>query len=241
MILDFKILKQLAKNLSLLFVEDDKILRDKTTIIFKNLFERVDSAEDGIDGLNKYKEYYESNLKYYDVVISDIQMPGLNGIALTKEIFKINKKQKIIIVSAYNDKDYLIDLINIGVEAFMQKPLSSEQILKILYAVCISLSNDNIIKLGYGYKFNDKLSVLFLNENKIDLSDNELKLLKLLIKNKNQSFSGVEIFNHIYFNEPDKEFSSDSVKSLIKRLRKKTPKGFILNTQQLGYSANIPS
>ena len=55
-----------------------------------------------------------------------IQMPLLDGISLSKEIFKLHKEQKIIVVSAYNDKEYLIDLINLGVEGFMHKPLSSQ-------------------------------------------------------------------------------------------------------------------
>lgn len=239
MILNFKILKQLSKDLSLLYVEDDEVLRNKTAVIFKNLFNKTDVAENGIDALDKYIEYYESNDKYYDVIISDIQMPCLDGIGLTKEILKIHKKQKIIIVSAYNDKEYLIDLINLGVEGFMQKPLSSENILQVLYDLCISFNDENIIYLTDDYTYNKKMQTLFLNENRVELSDNELKLLQLLIENKNQSFSSIEIFNHIYFDEPEKDFSADAVKSLVKRLRKKMPENFILNTQQLGYSISV--
>ena len=240
-ILNFIALKQLSNNLSLLYVEDDKLLRDKTLLIFKNLFKQVDVAEDGIDGLTLYKNQYKSNSKYYDIVVSDIQMPRLDGIGLTKEIYAINKKQKIIIISAYNDKEYLIDLINIGVDGFLQKPLSSENILEILYDVCNSFKNENIITLGDRYTYHSTTSILFLDNTKVELSDRELKLLRLLIENKNQSFSAIEIFNHIYFDEPDREFSMDSIKSLVKRLRKKTPDNFISNTQNLGYSANFSS
>lgn len=219
--MNFKLLKQLSKNFSLLYVEDDEILRNKTVGVFKNLFLLVDIAEDGIEGLELYKNHYENNSKYYDIVVSDIQMPRLDGIGLTKEILSINKKQKIIIVSAYNDKEYLIDLINLGVEGFMQKPLSSENLLEILYEVCSSFITENIITLGDNYIYNITTSALYHNKERVGLSNNELKLLHLLIKNKNQSFSAIEIFNHIYFDSPDKEFSMDSIKSLVKRLRKK--------------------
>ena len=164
-------------------------------------------------------------------------MPRLNGIGLTKEILKKNPKQNIIIISAYNDKDYLIDLINLGVKAFMQKPLSSENLLQVLYDVCSEFSYENIISLGNNYKYNHTISILFLEDKKIDLSEKEVKILELLITNKNQTFSAIEIFNHIYMEEPNKEFSADSIKSLIKRLRKKIPDNLIVNTQQLGYSA----
>ncbi len=239
MALNFNILKQLSQGLSLLYVEDDKILRDKTAIIFKNLFKHVDVAQDGLDGLSLYKDYYENNDSFYDIVVSDIQMPLLDGIALSKEIFKLNKEQKILIVSAYNDKEYLIDLINIGVEGFMQKPLSSQELLEILYKVCNSFKNDEIITLNEGFKYNISKSTLFSNNAKIELSVMELKLLHLLINNPTQSFSAIEIFNHLYYEKPDKEFSTDSIKSLVKRLRKKTPQDFISNTQELGYCINI--
>ncbi len=237
--LTFKILQQVSKDLSLLYVEDDRALREKTAVVFKNLFEHVDVAEDGLEGLKLYKRYYDNEDRYYDIIVSDIQMPRLDGIGLTKSIFDIHKKQKIIIISAYNNKEYLIDLINLGVEGFMQKPLSSENLLQILYDVCISFQKENIISLNDSYKYNFSISALFLNNKKIDISENEQKLLELLLKNKNQSFNAIEIFNHLYHNAPEKEFSSDSIKSLVKRLRKKVPENLISNTQQLGYSASF--
>ena len=237
--LNFKLLKQLSQDLSLLYVEDEKIIRDKTATIFKNLFSQVDVAEDGIVAIDKYNNFCELNSKYYDIIISDIQMPRLNGIELAKEIFKINKKQKIVIVSAFNDKEYLIDLINIGVEGFMQKPLSSENMLQVLYNTCCLFKDSCILTLNYIYTYNTTIKTLFLNETKVTLSENESKLLELLLKNKNQSFNAIEIFNYLYYDDPQKAFSMDAIKSLIKRLRKKTPDNFILNTQQLGYSANF--
>lgn len=236
MVLNFKTLQQISKELSILYVEDDVSLREKTAVVFKNLFQHVDVAEDGIQGLELYKEFFEKEAKHYDIIVSDIQMPRLDGIGLTKEIFGINKKQKVIIISAYNDKEYLIDLINLGVDAFMQKPLSSENLLQVLYDVCTSFNTQNVISLNDNYSYNFSISALFLNEKKIEISENEQRLLELLLKNKNQSFSAIEIFNHLYNNTPEKEFSADSIKSLVKRLRKKLPENLISNTQQLGYS-----
>jgi len=239
MVLNFKILQQVSKKLSLLYIEDDIALREKTAIVFSNLFEQVDVAEDGVEGLELFNSYYEQEGKYYDIIVSDIQMPRLNGIGLTKEILNINKEQKIIIVSAYNDKEYLIDLINLGVEGFMQKPLSSDNLLKILYDTCITFNSENILSLNEEYKYNFSISALFQNDTKVDISEKEQKLLELLLKNKNQAFNSIEIFNHLYHNAPEKEFSSDSIKSLVKRLRKKLPDDFISNTQQLGYSISF--
>jgi len=237
--MDFKRLRDLTINLTILFVEDDDDLRRATAETFYKLFKRVDLAVDGEDGLESYKNYFLDNNVNYDIVISDIQMPNMNGIEMSREITKINRDQKIIIISAYSDKDYLIDLINIGVEGFMQKPLSLTQIFEILYESCSSFYDKDKINLVDGYSYNRSLKILFLNEEKIDLSDKELKFLDLLMRNINQSFSSVDIFSHIYFDEPEKEYSEDSIKGLVKRLRKKIPSNLIVNKRQLGYSINL--
>ena len=237
--MDFKRLRDLTINLTILFVEDDDDLRRATAETFYKLFKRVDLAVDGEDGLESYKNYFLDNNVNYDIVISDIEMPNMNGIEMSREITKINKAQKIIIISAYSDKDYLIDLINIGVEGFMQKPLSLAQIFEILYESCSSFYDKDKINLVDGYSYNRFLKILFLNEEKIDLSDKELKFLDLLMRNINQSFSSVDIFSHIYFDEPEKEYSEDSIKGLVKRLRKKIPSNLIVNKRQLGYSINL--
>ncbi len=238
--INFKTLKKLSQHLCILYVEDDDILRTKTAHIFSNLFKQVDIAKDGHIGLHLYKEYHLNTNQYYDIVISDIQMPNLDGIGFSKAIFKINKNQKIIITSAYNDKEYLIELINIGVNGFMQKPLSSEKMLEVLLEVCISFQNKNFVHLGDEYYYDGAIKVFFKKNKKIVLSDSELKLLDLLVNNVTQSFSAQDIFNHIYYEQIEKEFSIDSIKSLIKRLRKKLPANLISNTPQLGYCLNLP-
>lgn len=232
-------LKKLSQNLSILYVEDDTTLRNATKTIFENLFKRVDIATDGIDGLSKYTLFHSNTKKHYDIVISDIKMPGLDGIELTKKIFAINNKQKIIITSAHDDKKYLIDLINIGVEAFMEKPMTSNRMINVLYSVCFSFISKEVLVFKDNYTYLISSSNLFLNDAKVQLSDNESKLLKLLVVNNHQAFNCIDIFNHLYFDEPEKEFSQNSIKSLVKRLRKKIPENFIRNTQKIGYSVNF--
>ncbi|MFT7002773.1 MAG: DNA-binding response OmpR family regulator [Sulfurimonas sp.] len=237
--LGFQNLKDISKNLSILYVEDDCDLRKSVSRTFSKLFKIVHTAVDGEDGLKFYNNFFLEKNHYYDIVVSDIHMPFLNGIELSKAIFEINKKQKIIIMSAHSDKKYLINLINIGVEGFMQKPLNSKEILTVLNDVCISLQNENLINLGEGYSYDGLLQALFLNSQIISLSNKESKVLDLLIKNKNNIFSPEDIFNHINYDQIEKEFSSDSIKSLFKRLRKKLPKDLIVNNPHIGYRINF--
>jgi len=80
-----------------------------------------------------YKDYYEENSEYYDILITDINMPLMNGVDLIKEIHKINIDQSVIVISAYNDSSRLIELINIGITHFIMKPLFPTQLMNVLY------------------------------------------------------------------------------------------------------------
>jgi len=224
-----------TKKLNILYVEDDKKTRLQTIKMFENYFNFIDISIDGVNGLESYKDYFLNTNKYYDLVITDIDMPNMNGIDMSKAIYKINKYQKIIIISAYDDKKYFIELINIGVEGFIQKPVSFEQISEVLKIVCSSLSNNNIINLAFNCTYNNLSKELFINNNKVNMTINEHKFLEFLIRNYKSTIKIEDIFNFIYYDEPYKTFSDNSIKSLVKRLRKKLPDGLILHNRTTGY------
>jgi len=90
------------------------------------MFATVIVADNGNDALNLYREYYDKNQKYIDIVLTDIEMPKMDGIELSEKIMQINKEQDIIVISAYTDTKHLIKLINIGVAQFITKPIETE-------------------------------------------------------------------------------------------------------------------
>ena len=137
----------ITNNLKILYVEDNKESRDQAHKLLINYFSEIDVASDGEEGLEYYKNYHLDTNRYYDLVITDIEMPKMDGISMSKAIYGINKNQKIIVVSAYNDKKYFIDLINIGIEGFIQKPLSFEQVSEALKEFCKHFKDENLIKL----------------------------------------------------------------------------------------------
>lgn len=107
----------------ILVVDDDDIMRQTTVGILRLAFLEVEGARDGVSGLALYKE------KKHTIVISDITMPGMNGIELAKIIRDINREQSIIMISGYSDSRYLMELINIGVDTFLNKPFGEENLL----------------------------------------------------------------------------------------------------------------
>lgn len=232
-----KILQALSQKYSLLYIEDDDIIRTETTEFLENYFKEVRVAKNGEEGLSAY------NSSSFDIVLSDIKMPVMNGIELSENIMKMNKNQKIIIISAHNETNYFIDLIKIGVSNFIQKPLHTKEMLKVLYEVCIALDEEGeasrYVNLCNHLKWDRQLLVLNNGEEKIELTKSESIVFNLLVSNLGQTFNDIDIFNHVNYDDAQKEFSANSVKSLIKRLRQKLPPKCISNDRNIGYFINI--
>ena len=139
-------LKELAAthpDTRLLYVEDDEALRKNTLRLLSSFFESVDSASNGQEGLDKFKQ------GEYDMVISDLHMPVMNGIEMVRQIKELNSDQIVIITSAHDETDYLLKLISMGVESFILKPLDLEQFLSVLIK---SLKIVNLRKIEANYK-----------------------------------------------------------------------------------------
>lgn len=116
-------LKVFARGQKILIVEDDNDINKMLVNTFNSIFGIVKSATNGYEALNMYKK------ERFDIVISDINMPLMNGIDLAKNIKKIKKEQHIIMTSAHNDIEYLIELIDIGVDSFILKPIKFDKLL----------------------------------------------------------------------------------------------------------------
>ncbi len=121
-------LMELGKGLKVLYVEDDEKLRLETSKIIERIFDTVDIASNGEEGLQLFKS------TGYDFVITDIEMPYSNGIEMSRSIRKIDKDTPIIIVSAYSNTDYFIESISIGIDYYILKPIKMPSLIDTLYS-----------------------------------------------------------------------------------------------------------
>jgi len=131
--LDFDKIIADFKDIKVLYVEDNLDARQSTIIILEEFFEHIIIAVDGKDGLEKFKQ------NDFNLIITDIQMPNLNGIEMSKEIRKLNNTIPIIVLSAYNENKYLIDSIKVGMIGYINKPLDIEELILNVYK---SINND---------------------------------------------------------------------------------------------------
>jgi len=123
-------LHKYSDRLNVLYVEDDENLRAETATLFKMFFKKLDTAEDGLRGLEAF------NNDFYDLVISDVNMPNMNGIEMCKKIKEINPEQKTVIISAHDESNILMDLIRTGANGFILKPMQLDGLIDALYPVC---------------------------------------------------------------------------------------------------------
>ncbi len=138
-----KLLKEKAKNTSVLYVEDEELLRNKTGSLLAKLFQNVEVAVDGKDGLDKYLH------SKYDIVITDISMPNMNGLELISNIRKNNPHQEVIIMSAHTESDYTEQVKKADVADYIYKPVEINQMLEVL--------SSSIDRLNVLCSDNDKL------------------------------------------------------------------------------------
>jgi len=121
-----------SKNLKVLYVEDSEMVRESTCDILDDFFDFIDVAVDGEEGLKLYNQFYEKTNTFYDIIITDIKMPKMNGIEMIESICMLNKKANIIVMSAHNESDYLVKLINMGVSNFILKPIEIHRFKKVI-------------------------------------------------------------------------------------------------------------
>ncbi|HIC44760.1 MAG TPA: response regulator [Sulfurimonas sp.] len=163
-----KDLHKYSHNLNVLYVEDNKDLRDKTTTLFEMLFKSIDTAEDGKVGLDKY------NKNHYDLVISDVNMPNMNGIEMCQKIKEVNPEQKISIVSAHDESSILIDLLKAGADGFILKPMNMDNLIVGLYPICRD-AYTQIVNIQLVNELNEKNEQLQKQNKKLRASDNTIE------------------------------------------------------------------
>ena len=130
-----------CEHLHALYVEDDTDVAQEVSEILNDFFATVTVVEDGEDGFEAYKLFYQNNNHYIDIVLTDINMPVLNGIDMSKKIRQLNPAQRIIILTAMHDPDYSEELKNLNIQYIIKKPIKTKDLL-----LTLSQAGSNIIR-----------------------------------------------------------------------------------------------
>ena len=179
--------------------------------------------------------FYDGEVAYtnifdnYDLYILDINTPSLNGSEILKSKKNLNKKTKVIMISANINIETIKEAYILGCDDYLKKPFDVEELILKIEKFD---KKDNDIFLDENIYFNSISNELYVDFQKVDLTKSEKNLLILLLQNRSKTISYENIEDFVYKGEAK---SSDAIRSLLKRLRKKLPKDLILNSLDEGY------
>ena len=140
----------MIKNLRILIVDDEKITTNILSRMLEDELHEVHTFHSGMEALQAFIA------KPFDIVLSDINMPGMSGLEMIKEIRKIDKNVKIAIFTNFDNKQYMLDAIEYGVNQFFSKPFKREHFLEVIS----NLSNEILTKRKTEYELYRQQQIL---------------------------------------------------------------------------------
>jgi len=217
-------------NLTLLYVEDDEIIRQNAVEYLQNYCKEVFQAKDGQEAIDIYKA------KKPNIIISDIEMPRLNGLEMAKKIRKTDKTTPIIMATAFTDREYLLQAVELQLIKYITKPITSKKLKEALQLVLEHLHIDSILHISKNSSYDKLNKTLLIDDEFIKLSNKELQLLDLLAKNHHRVVSYEEIESTVWY---DDAMSKDALRALIRVLRIKLKGDYLENISGFGYRLKI--
>ncbi|RXJ98423.1 hypothetical protein CRU98_10330 [Arcobacter sp. CECT 8986] len=247
---DYVLLEEYCKNISILFVEDDNNIRKEMKDLLKELFFEDDIviANDGEEGFLKYQEYSKLNNKTFDIVLTDVKMPKMDGLELIKKVYENNPNQIIVVLSGESETHHLISFVNLGISHFLEKPLNYDEFIELIYELTSKIHKQNSlnekinfeeIKISENLIWSITTKQLLKDGHSIKLTKKETLLIELLLKTPEKAHSVEEIIPILWEDSFDKEVDIKNLKNIVSRLRKKIPELNIENIYSLGYKINI--
>ena len=222
---------KILKNLNILYIEDEKNIRLNIKKTLELFCENVFDAENILNA----KEILTK--QRIDIIISDINLPDMSGIDFVKEIRIKDKTIPIILLSAYTDKEFLLEATKLKLVDYLTKPINFKDLNNALQK-CVEEILDNsryIITFKNNIQYNVSHNCLIDNNEKeeIRLTNKELDLLNFLIKNNNRVCSAEELKSAIW--DDYLEATDSALKNLLNKVRKKIGKESIINMSGVGY------
>lgn len=221
------------KNLSILYADDDDILRQSTTNTLKILFRNVYSAKNGKEAL----EIYDKHKNDIQIIMLDIKMGSISGIEVSQNIRINDEKIPIFLVSSYTEINDLLDSIKLNLVDYLQKPVTFQKLTEVFIDCLKMLKKNNFLvqNLEENINYNPVTKEVISHGEKILLSKNEIKAIELLISRRGQIIT-YEFFATI---NGEKEISEIAIKNIISRLKRKIKCKSIKNVPKIGYILSI--
>jgi DNA-binding response OmpR family regulator len=217
---------------SLLYIEDEAYLRKAVVSYFEDEFSVIYEASNGIEALEIYKK------EKPDIIITDIEMPQMNGLEFCEQIRQTDLTTPIIIMTAYSHTPYLLKATELNLIKYLIKPID-EELLEEALKVCferITSKKPSVLDLGDSYLYDSFNHTLSKENQLIRLTSLQSKLVYILIKNQGRVVSYEQLENSLWYNGG---MSMEALRCLVRDIRKVSHKKIIENISKMGYRVNI--
>ena len=218
------ILKKLG-NISVLLVEDDENTRLAIAQSLQIYCKNIQTAKGGIEGFEKFFK------GEFDIVVTDINLPSLNGLEMLDEIKKRAPHVASIIITSYDTSENMLASIELGAYNYLRKPFKIEELQTTILMATKSLF-ENKIRLKGLYEYDLLGKSLYKNGAPIGLTKIEVKLFFLLASNLDKIVNYETIENFVWGEKP---MSSEALRMVVKKIRLKTENDMIENFSGIGY------
>lgn len=219
------------KKHSILYVEDEPEIHKNIAEYLGYYFGTVHLASDGQEALNQYHTHHP------DVLLLDINLPNIDGLTVAQEIRKSDLSIRIIMLTAFTEKEKLLKAIELNLTKYLIKPVPPKEFKETLKILSCELMNNpsRFLTLSEHLIWDIEQKQLSLKGKHLVLTEKEQRLLKVFIRHKGVPVNYEKIVIAVWDNADDREISIDSIKRQVSQLRKKIPNICITNVYGEGY------
>jgi DNA-binding response OmpR family regulator len=212
--------------MKILVLEDNERLLNVIKISLEKENYKVDTFIDGNDAL-------ESLENGYCCFILDINVPIIDGISLLELIRMNHPKTPCLIISSNTDLEKIKKSYDLGCNDYLKKPFYMLELIQKVKKLCIL--EKKFLKLDDVYKYDFTNTILYKNNDEVELTKKEILFLELFCSNLHHVSSYSELEEYVWEGE---ETNLTNIRAMIKRLRKKIPHESIVIVKGLGYCLN---
>lgn len=164
--------KEFLEKLTILYVEDQEEIKNFTADILKNFVKKIFTAKNGLEGLEIFKKEQNS----IDIIITDINMPKLDGLSMVSEIKSIKPKIPVVITTAHTDQEFFRKSINLDINSYTLKPIDLyDLVYNIIKSLEVTFLKNSLIELNLDLS----------NQNSVlELIEKQDSLIAVFDKNK---------------------------------------------------------
>ena len=222
----------MLKNFTILYVEDEEDIRKNAVEYLRRIAKEVLEAKNGKEALVVWKEHKP------DIIITDINMPKLNGIDMARYIRAEDKETQIIIATAHSDTEYLMQAVELQLVKYLIKPITKDKLHQALSKSMELIEDKSKFNVFFTKEcsYNAYTQSITQDDKEIKLTKNERLFVDLLVHHKSRVVRYEEIEDAIW---PYEGMSQDAIRSLVRGLRKKLPDGAVENVSGSGYKVNL--